>query len=187
MNFIELEIEAPLSNVRVQKEEVVFVGTKTTKGTMVLSKLAMTALGVTLGDLVNVVKAKNGKIYISKGYQDEKVKVGSKLTGQLGRDLSFSSASVYEALGGNENTNRIFDILELENPEYNVAISLPNGEQVKAYPIEFKAETAKQKRAASKTSKEVATSAPANAEMEDLEDDVQVEETSTDMDWDNQL
>jgi hypothetical protein len=140
MNFIELEIEAPLSNVRVQKVESVFVSTKTTKGTMSLSKLAMSALGVSLGDLVNVVKAKNGKIYISKGYQDEKVKMGSKLTGQLGRDLSFSSASVYEALGGNENTNRIFDILELDNPDYNIAIKLPNGEQVKAYPVEFKEE-----------------------------------------------
>ena len=177
-----LEIESSLSNIRKAKEQKVEVITKPTKGNIAISALLATKLNVGIGDNVNIVKAKNGKLYIHKGYQDEKHRVGCKLGGKAGKDLVFSTATAYDEMGGNENTLRHFDVLDIDNADYNVGVQLPNGEKVLAYELVFSEEIQKQVRIKSEKSKTVTAESTVNTPVVDAANTaLEVEEAEEDL------
>lgn len=116
MNFV---INKQLTNTRPPKVDVAQLVTTPTPGNMRLSEKASDLLGLKKGDYVGVVVAEvDGaeKFFIHKGWSSDEGNVGSKVSTTGGRiaggSMLFSSANVYNTLGGNSEMNRIFDIAE---------------------------------------------------------------------------
>lgn len=115
MGFV---ISKQLTNARPPKADVAELVTTPTKGNMRLSEKAAQMLKVSAGDYVGIVEATGDdgilRKYIHKGWADEKEgNVGSKLAspnGKVGGSLLFSSAYSYQALEGNDQMNRHFNL-----------------------------------------------------------------------------
>jgi len=113
-------INKGLSNVRPAKTDKAELSTTSTKGSIKLNDPAATLMGVKKGDYLNVVEgevAGEKAFYVSKGSKGN----GNKML-DSGSSLSFSSASVWQNLGGTEDAKKVYAI-DAENAQESEGVT----------------------------------------------------------------
>ena len=162
---MKLTIEKSLTNVRLPREDRGnYVSAKPTTGQIGIAATVAEALGVTSGDYVDVFVA-GGQVYISKGLKNDEIKNGCKLSfagGKVGGDLQFSGAAAWNGLGGNNESNRYFEAIGVDDADHDITRDLADGSSSKAFALEFTEEIAKQEKEV-KASKAKTVSEPTDA------------------------
>lgn len=114
---MDFQIKKTLSNTRPPKSTEKLLTTSPTPGTLKLSEEGAVMLGVKRGDYVGCVQGSDDKFYLYKGSEgtDGASNDGSKVATANERDsgtMNFSSANVYNSLGGNKQSTNIYTIEE---------------------------------------------------------------------------